>query len=115
MIGAASVIGGNNDRQAGNRLGVRRGESGVCAEAAGNDDVVYLRNTLSPDATFALRRDEWEALLFAVKEGISTTCGRCPWDTVVFARVRRSSADTSFIAAGPAPSEWGPSPRPRQP
>jgi hypothetical protein len=85
--------------------GKRRGESDACAEAAGNDGVVYLRNTLSPDATFALHRDEWEALLLTVKEGISTTCGRCPWDTGVFARVRRSSADTSFIAAGLAPGE----------
>ena len=76
-----------------------RGEGGACAEAAGNDDVLHLRNTLSPDATFALHRDEREALLLAVKEGISTTYSRCPWDTVVFDRVRRSSADTSFIAA----------------
>ena len=44
-------------------------ESGACVEAAGDDDVVFLRSTLSPDATFALRRDEWEALLLAMKEG----------------------------------------------
>jgi hypothetical protein len=47
----------------------RQCESGACAEAAGNDDVVWLRSSLNPHATFALRRDEWKALLDAVKEG----------------------------------------------
>jgi hypothetical protein len=73
MIGAVSAIGGKMTDRLETGLVWHRSkrpcESGACAEAAGNDDVVFLRSTLSPDATFALRRDEWEALLFAIKEG----------------------------------------------
>ena len=38
--------------------GKSRCESGACAEAARNGDVVLLRSTLNPDATLALRHDE---------------------------------------------------------
>lgn len=73
MIRAASTIGGKMTDRLETGLvwhrGKRRCESGACAEAAGSHGVVFLRSTLSPDATFALRRDEWDALLLAVKEG----------------------------------------------
>lgn len=49
--------------------GKRRCESGACAEAARNGDIVLLRSTLNPDVTVAFRRDEWQGLLAAIKEG----------------------------------------------
>jgi uncharacterized protein DUF397 len=51
------------------RRGKRRCESGACAEAASKGDVVLLRSTLNPDAIVSFRRDEWAALLTAMKEG----------------------------------------------
>lgn len=49
--------------------GKSRCEGGACAEAARKGDVVLLRSTLNPDAAVAFRRDEWEELLVAMKNG----------------------------------------------
>lgn len=49
--------------------GKSRCESGACAEAARNGDVVLLRSTLNPGATVAFHHDEWNELLAAMKKG----------------------------------------------
>jgi hypothetical protein len=73
MIGAVSSIGGNMTDRLETGLvwhrGKRRCEGGACAEAASKGDVVLLRSTLNPDATLALRRDEWDQLRADMKEG----------------------------------------------
>jgi hypothetical protein len=74
MIGAASTIGGKmTDRLESSSLVWHRSkrpcESGACAEAARMRDVVLLRSDLDPDATVALRHDEWKELLSALKNG----------------------------------------------
>ena len=47
----------------------RQCESGACAEAVRKGDVVVLRSNLNPEVTVALRHDEWNELLIAMKNG----------------------------------------------
>jgi len=47
----------------------RQCESGACADAAPMGDVVVLRSNLNPEVTVALRHDEWNELLIAMKNG----------------------------------------------